>query len=215
MSCTLPPESAAGVDSPGIAPIQVHQAIALELSLLAEQPGSAPEVRTWVDEADLARASIDVARAREQAEIVLVALHLGVPAPWRPPSASILAMYERPLCHALIDAGADAIIGNHAHELHGIEFHQGKPIAYCLGNFWIDALDDYPWMERESVLCQLTFPPASSIPEVTLIPLRLDDTGVPRPDPTAGAIAILQERSDGPPLVFDRTDSFYTVHSKP
>jgi hypothetical protein len=43
---------------------------------------------------------------------------------------------------------------------------------------------------------QLTFPPASSIPEVSLIPLRLDDTGVPRPDPTAGAITLLEQRRE-------------------
>lgn len=39
---------------------------------------------------------------------------------------------------AYIDAGADAIIGTHAHCLQGIEFYEGKPILYNLGNFWFD-----------------------------------------------------------------------------
>ncbi len=40
--------------------------------------------------------------------------------------------------HAYIDAGADAVIGTHAHCFQGIEFYEGKPILYNLGNFWFD-----------------------------------------------------------------------------
>ena len=40
--------------------------------------------------------------------------------------------------HAYIDAGADVVIGTHAHCLQGIEFYEGKPILYNLGNFWFD-----------------------------------------------------------------------------
>lgn len=37
--------------------------------------------------------------------------------------------------HMYIDAGADAIIGHHAHVLQGIEYYDDKPIFYNLGNF--------------------------------------------------------------------------------
>ncbi|WP_249029780.1 CapA family protein [Tannockella kyphosi] len=37
--------------------------------------------------------------------------------------------------HLYIDAGADAIVGHHAHVLQGIEYYDGKPIFYNLGNF--------------------------------------------------------------------------------
>ena len=40
--------------------------------------------------------------------------------------------------HAYIDAGADAVIGAHTHILQGIEYYNGKPILYSLGNFWFD-----------------------------------------------------------------------------
>lgn len=43
--------------------------------------------------------------------------------------------------HAYIDAGADAVIGAHPHILQGIEYYQGKPILYSLGNFWFDDYD--------------------------------------------------------------------------
>ncbi|MGN6391041.1 MAG: CapA family protein [Gemmatimonadales bacterium] len=37
--------------------------------------------------------------------------------------------------HAMVDAGADAVIGHGPHVLRGIEFYRGRPIAYSLGNF--------------------------------------------------------------------------------
>ena len=43
--------------------------------------------------------------------------------------------YQRTLARQYIDAGADAVIGAHPHVLQGIEYYQGKPIFYSLGNF--------------------------------------------------------------------------------
>ena len=36
---------------------------------------------------------------------------------------------------AVIDAGADAVVGHGPHVLRGIEFYRGRPIVYSLGNF--------------------------------------------------------------------------------
>ena len=71
----------------------------------------------------------DVAAARSQAELVLVALHKGIVH-----TPAKLADYERPLARAAIDAGADIVVGHHAHILRGIEFYRGKPIFHGLGN---------------------------------------------------------------------------------
>jgi poly-gamma-glutamate synthesis protein (capsule biosynthesis protein) len=46
--------------------------------------------------------------------------------------------YQRTLAKQYIDAGADAVIGCHPHVMQGIEFYEGKPIAYSLGNFWFN-----------------------------------------------------------------------------
>lgn len=71
----------------------------------------------------------DISAARRQADTVLVALHKGiVHTPAR------IAAYERPVARAAIRAGADAVIGHHAHIARGIEFHRGKPIFHGLGN---------------------------------------------------------------------------------
>lgn len=42
---------------------------------------------------------------------------------------------QRAFAKNMIDAGADGIIGGHAHVLQGFEYYKGKPIAYSLGNF--------------------------------------------------------------------------------
>lgn len=38
-----------------------------------------------------------------------------------------------------LDAGADAVIGGHSHCLQGMEYYQGKPIIYSLGNYWFNS----------------------------------------------------------------------------
>jgi poly-gamma-glutamate synthesis protein (capsule biosynthesis protein) len=117
-----------------------------------------------------------------------------VPAPWRAPAHPIVLEYQRLFGQALIDAGADAVLGNHAHELHGIAFYRDRPIAYCLGNFWIDGIDRYPWMGRESLVLRLVFGDGGR-PEIEIVPLALDDQGIPRRDPVNRAIDVLNRLS--------------------
>ncbi len=71
----------------------------------------------------------DIAAVRKSADLVLVALHKGVVH-----TPARLAPYERAISHAAIEAGADVVIGHHAHIVRGIEFHRGKPIFHGLGN---------------------------------------------------------------------------------
>ena len=88
----------------------------------------AAPLATASDEA-LAMLAQDIAGLRSHADVIIVALHKGlvhVPAK--------LAPYERPLSHAAIDAGADAVIGHHAHIVRGIEFYRDRPIFHGLGN---------------------------------------------------------------------------------
>jgi poly-gamma-glutamate synthesis protein (capsule biosynthesis protein) len=98
----------------------------------------------------------DIEAARTQADCVLVALHKGiVHVPAR------LAPYERPLAHAAIEAGADAVLGHHAHIVKGVELYCGRPIFHGLGNGCVvtTALapgQDHParaaWVERRKQL---------------------------------------------------------------
>lgn len=38
-----------------------------------------------------------------------------------------------------LDAGADVIIGAHSHCIQGMEYYNGKPIVYSLGNYWFNS----------------------------------------------------------------------------
>lgn len=42
---------------------------------------------------------------------------------------------DREWARAAIEAGADAVVGHHPHTVQGVEIHQGRPIAYSLGNW--------------------------------------------------------------------------------
>lgn len=93
---------------------------------------------------------VDVAAARKAgAQIVIVYPHWGTEYSPRPFSA------EQTLAHAVIDAGADMIIGNHAHWVGAMEIYKGHPIWYALGNF----VFDQTWSEptSEGLLLDLTF----------------------------------------------------------
>ena len=46
--------------------------------------------------------------------------------------------YQEKLAHAVIDAGADLIIGHHPHVSEDVEQYKGKYIVYSLGNFVFD-----------------------------------------------------------------------------
>ena len=46
--------------------------------------------------------------------------------------------------HALVDAGADLVIGHHPHVLQGVQRHGRGLIAYSLGNFLFENTNDPP-----------------------------------------------------------------------
>lgn len=46
--------------------------------------------------------------------------------------------YQKTMGHQFIDAGADIVVGGHPHVLQGIEYYNGKPILYSLGDFWFN-----------------------------------------------------------------------------
>ena len=51
--------------------------------------------------------------------------------------AATVGMYERQIARSAIDAGADVVVGHHAHILQGMEIYRDRPIFHGLGNFAI------------------------------------------------------------------------------
>jgi poly-gamma-glutamate synthesis protein (capsule biosynthesis protein) len=140
LASTLPPGSAATPERPGIAPLRVRVRFEVDVSITDEQPGTSPYVATEVIGDDLVQAATAVRDARAIADVVIVSLHWGVPPGWAAPFQGLLAEYQQPLARALIDAGADVILGHHPHTLHGVERYKSRPIFYSLGNFIFHAM---------------------------------------------------------------------------
>jgi poly-gamma-glutamate synthesis protein (capsule biosynthesis protein) len=92
----------------------------------------------------------DVAAARKAgAQVVIVFPHWGTeydPTPFAG---------QQNLARAAIDAGADMVIGNHAHWAGAVEVYKGRPIWYALGNFVFDQTWSIPTMEGMTL--ELTF----------------------------------------------------------
>jgi hypothetical protein len=92
----------------------------------------------------------DVAAARRAgAQVVIVFPHWGTEYDATPFAG------QRKLAEAAIDAGADMVIGNHAHWAGAVEVYKGKPIWYALGNFVFDQTWSIPTME--GITLELTF----------------------------------------------------------
>jgi len=66
---------------------------------------------------------------REQCDVMVVSFHWGKEGSNKPTRGQVN------LAHAVIDAGADLIIGHHPHVIQGIEEYKGRTIAYSLANF--------------------------------------------------------------------------------
>jgi poly-gamma-glutamate capsule biosynthesis protein CapA/YwtB (metallophosphatase superfamily) len=219
MSASLPPGFAAGPTWPGIAPVRATVSFVLDAPTLEEQPGCSPYVATALVEEDARRAEAAVRVACEQADVVIVAIHWGIPIGWVAAFQGPLADYQRPLGHRLIEAGADLVAGHHPHTVHGVERHGRGVICYSLGNFLFHSLG----AGGELVVARPAAPPydlsslrssearegvvlvaevaGGTLRGVRLRPLVLDDGGEPHPagpraNPTLERIAAQSRRLD-------------------
>ena len=117
---------AAGRGKVGVAPMRAHTYYHPE----EFQPGTPPRIITVPFEDDLQALQADIRKAKEQADAVVMSIHWGlrhVP--------KTICTYQPPIAHAAIDAGADLILGHHAHSIKAIEVYKGKVCFYSIGNF--------------------------------------------------------------------------------
>jgi poly-gamma-glutamate capsule biosynthesis protein CapA/YwtB (metallophosphatase superfamily) len=154
LASTLPPGFAAGPGRPGIAPVRARSSFYVDAVTLDEQPGMSPWVETEVVEEDVRRACECVGNAREEADLVVIHIHWGIPNGWCAAFQGPLADYQRPLGRALVDAGADLVVGHHPHVVHGVERYKDGLIAYSLGHFLFHSMSE----DRETELTN-SYPP--------------------------------------------------------
>lgn len=73
-----------------------------------------------------------IAEAKENADFCIAFVH------WGTEYSFELEQVQTETGRVYLDAGADAVIGAHSHCLQGLEYYEGKPIVYSLGNYWFN-----------------------------------------------------------------------------
>ena len=116
----------AGPSRPGVAPLRVHT----YYETFEYQPGIPPKVVTVPYEEDMVALLDDIRTAKQMADVVVLSLHWGLHFIPR-----MIADYQPTVAEAAFDAGADLILGHHAHVPKAIGVHRGKVCFYSLSNF--------------------------------------------------------------------------------
>ncbi|WP_460515043.1 CapA family protein [Flindersiella endophytica] len=140
---------AAGARSPGAATIRMP-------------PRTGP-----LSGADLRRAQRAVRALAAQVDVTIVLPHWGAQYTHRPVAD------QRTVGRALVDAGADAVVGGHPHWTQPVERHRGRPIVHSLGNFVFD-MDWEPQVHQGNV-AELTFT-GERLDRLELLPYRIELT---------------------------------------
>jgi poly-gamma-glutamate synthesis protein (capsule biosynthesis protein) len=123
----------------------------------------------WSEDEQVVR---DIATARTQwhADVVIPVMHWG----WEEAKAN---PRQRALARRMIDAGADAVIGGHPHQVQDTDVYKGKPIFYSLGNFvfegFTDKVNNIGWALRMEVS-------KTGVTSWQLHTAHIDQQGLPR-----------------------------------
>jgi poly-gamma-glutamate capsule biosynthesis protein CapA/YwtB (metallophosphatase superfamily) len=112
---------------PGVNPARGVTAYA---AIEHDQPGTPCRIFTFPHPDDLKHMIEDIQEAKKNADVVIVSIHWGIHF-----VKGVIADYQRYYAHFAIDAGADVILGHHAHVLKPIEIYNGKVIFNSLSNF--------------------------------------------------------------------------------
>jgi poly-gamma-glutamate synthesis protein (capsule biosynthesis protein) len=136
-----PRESWATEVKAGVAPVRVFAHYELDIA----SPGSPPTEYTSLESDSVAAMQADIAQLAADTDYVVVSLHKGMGF-----VHAQLAEYERPLARLAVDAGADVVIGHHAHILRGVEVYKGRPIFHGINHFVTAYTDETDPLSRRA-----------------------------------------------------------------
>lgn len=151
---------------------------------------------------DIAAAKVLVARAREQADVVVVTMHAGaegVSHQHVTPGTETFLGENRgnslAFAHAVVDAGADLVVGSGPHVLRGIEWYHGRLIAYSLGNFGGYGQFVLTGPLATTAVLRVKLRGNGTIVSAGLVAARLVGAGVPVLDPSGEAYSLVRSLS--------------------
>jgi poly-gamma-glutamate synthesis protein (capsule biosynthesis protein) len=179
-----------GIKTSGLGPVAVIEVRGLKFGFIGFNGVGRAIDQTAVREG--------IARARQQADVVVVQFHWGKEYERQPMADRGVPTPDDPVAmgHSAIDWGADIVIGNHPHWYQGVEVYRGKLITYAHGNFVFDQM----WSEetREGVIGTYTFV-GTQLVAASWKPIRIYDYGQPvfmNQKDSAAALQTMEAASD-------------------
>jgi hypothetical protein len=143
-----------------------------------------------------------VKKAAATADVVIVTMHAGAEGTAhthvRPGTETYLGENRGNVVafsHAVVEAGADLVIGHGPHVLRGMEWYRGHLIAYSLGNFAGYKVFALGGPLSRSGILRVTLRGDGGFDSGTLVPTRLVGRGVPALDPRESAHGIVRALS--------------------
>jgi hypothetical protein len=104
----------------------------------------------------------------------------------------------RRLARGMVDAGADLVLGHGPHVMRGMEFRNGRLIAYSLGNFMGYKVFNTRSYAGQSGVLQVKLAPDGRFESGRLAPVKLSGDGIPSPGGTSvGDVAALSRTDFG------------------
>lgn len=151
---------------------------------------------------DIARSAQVVDSIRPLVDLLIVTFHggaEGVRAQRVPETAESLGREPRGdlrrWARAVIDAGADAVVGHGPHVLRGVEFYRGRPIVYSLGNFLTYRGFNLDGPLGITGVLQLEFAPDRRLLRARLVPMTQYPRTGPAPDSAGAALDLVRRLS--------------------
>ena len=152
--------------------------------------------------ADIPKAQNLVKRAASEADLVVVVMHAGAEGSNQihTPQGAEYAYGEfrgqtRAFAHAVVDAGADLVLGSGPHVLRGIERYKGRLIAYSLGDFAGWGNFGLTGNLDLSGLLTVRLDKRGNLLGGRWYSLRLAAPGVPKSDPKQASLHLVQQLS--------------------
>jgi len=105
-----------------------------------------------------------IKQANSQVDVLVVSVH------WGKELADYPASDQTRLAKAMVDSGADVILGHHSHCLQGVAVYNKKPIFYSMGNFIFTSSS----MKASSGAIALVNMDRDGARDLQVIPTRLD-----------------------------------------
>jgi hypothetical protein len=151
---------------------------------------------------NIPRAQRIVARMKQKADIVIVSFHGG--------SEGIKSLHTRDtveyqyddprgnvvqFAHAVIDSGADLVLGSGPHVPRALEIYRDKLIAYSLGNFCTYGRFEVAGENGLSLILAVNLNDSGKFVAGKITPLFLEPPGIPLPDSAGRSTKLIRDLS--------------------